>query len=123
MRIDLTPVAPDRAAGTPRIQERAVQVTGRISPDVVRRILRQHYGQFTRCYEVALLGNPTLQGSVHAKFVIDRNGNVAFAADGGSDLPDANTIQCVLAPIRWLQFPRPEGGTVSADLVVTFDRQ
>jgi hypothetical protein len=123
MRIDLDPIAPDPAAGKPTIQERALQVNGRISPDVVRRILRQHYGQFTRCYENGLRANPTLQGSVHPKFVIGRDGAVAVAMDAGSDLPDNMTIQCVLATVRNLVFPRPEGGVVTAELVVTFARQ
>ena len=87
---------------------------------MIQRILRQHFGQFRRCYEAALSGNPTLAGDVVAKFVIDRAGAVPVAADGGSTLPDKTVVACVVAAIGKLTFPQPEGGMVTVIYPIRF---
>jgi hypothetical protein len=43
-----------------------------------------------------------------------RDGAVSVAADGGSDLPDENVVQCVVRLVGGLHFPQPEGGLVTA---------
>lgn len=47
------------------------------------------------------------------KFVIDRSGSVATAADGGSTLADADVVACVVRAFQSLSFPQPEGGVVT----------
>ena len=56
--------------------------------------------------------NPALSGRVVAKFMIGRGGEVTAALDGGSDLPNATVVQCVVRSFLNLSFPAPEGGTV-----------
>jgi hypothetical protein len=91
----------------------ATQVTGRLPPEAIQRIVRQSFGRFRLCYEDALRGNPSLEGRVSVKFVIDRQGNVSMAADAGSDLADESVVSCVVRGFSALSFPEPEGGIVT----------
>ena len=104
----------------PRLREGAVQVTGRLPPEVIRRIVRQNFGRFRLCYENGLRGNPSLAGRVSTRFVIDRTGAVAKAASEGSDLPSAATVSCVVRGFGNLSFPQPEGGIVSVLYPIVF---
>lgn len=83
---------------------------GRLHPQVIQRAVREHYGVFRKCYEAALARNRELKGRVSARFVIDRDGNVS---NGGSNLPDEETISCVLRAFYDIRFPKPEGGIVT----------
>jgi hypothetical protein len=105
---------------TPGLREGAVQVMGRLPPEVIRRIVRQNFGRFRLCYENGLRSNPSLQGLVSTRFVIDRSGAVASAADHGSDLPSASTVSCVVRGFGNLSFPKPEGGIVSVVYPIVF---
>jgi hypothetical protein len=90
-----------------------VNVGGHLPAEVVQRIVRQNFGRFRACYEAGLRGDPSLQGRVSVKFVIDRSGAVATAQDAGSDIPDRAVIQCVVSGFLNLSFPEPEGGQVT----------
>ena len=100
------------ATRQPRIRAGASQVSGRIPPEVIQRIVRQSFGRFRRCYEDGLRANPTLQGRIAVRFVIDPTGAVTRAEDAGSDL-DARLVACVARELRSLSFPAPEGGNVT----------
>ena len=108
-----------RCGGTPEDEQRGAshgcvtQVNGRIPPEAVQRVVRQNYGRFRVCYEHGLAKNPSLEGRVAVKFVIDRTGAVALAADAGSDLPDATVRDCIVRAFSDLSFPQPEGGIVT----------
>jgi uncharacterized membrane protein YgcG len=105
---------------SPSLREGAVQVNGRLPPEVIRRIVRQNFGRFRLCYESGLRSNPQLAGRVATKFVIDRAGSVASTADAGSDLPSASTVSCVVRAFGNLTFPQPEGGIVSVVYPIAF---
>jgi hypothetical protein len=98
-------------AKPPTIRQGATQVTGRLPPEVIQRIVRQNFGRFRLCYENGLRSNPNLQGSVNVRFTIDRSGGVSDVANGGSDLEGATT-GCVVNTFRGLAFPAPEDGLV-----------
>ena len=104
----------------PQMREGGTSVNGRLPPEVIQRIVRQHFGQFRLCFEAGLRSNPSLQGRVGVRFAIDRTGAVSFAADGGSDIPDQGVVQCVVNGFRTLSFPAPEGGTVSVSYPIVF---
>jgi hypothetical protein len=106
--------------GSPRLREVGISVGGRLPPEVIQRIVRQNFGRFRACYEGALRTNPALQGRVGVKFIIDRSGAVALAADGGSDLPDRSVVQCVVSSFSSLSFPQPEGGQVTVVYPIMF---
>jgi hypothetical protein len=97
-----------------------VHSNGRLPPEVIQRVVRQNFGRFRLCYENGLKGNPALAGRVAVKFVIDRSGAVATTADGGSQLPDASVVQCVVRSFGNLSFPQPDNGLVTVVYPLVF---
>ena len=95
-------------------------VVGRLPPEVIQRIIRQNFGRFRLCYENGLRDNPTLQGRVTVRFVIGRDGSVAGAQNGGSDLSDPAVVSCVVRAFYGLSFPQPEGGIVTVTYPIAF---
>jgi hypothetical protein len=91
----------------------ALTVSGRLSTDVVQRIIRQNLGRFRMCYDQARAGAPQLEGRVTLRFVIGRDGSVANVSDGGSDVNHASLVACVKSAYSGLSFPQPEGGIVT----------
>lgn len=99
-------------AKAPRLRMGKTTVSGRLPPEVIRRIVRQNFGRFRLCYEKGLSRNPNLEGRVSVRFVIGSNGAVSNASNGGSDLPDSSVVQCVVKQFYGISFPKPEGGIV-----------
>jgi hypothetical protein len=107
--------------GAPHIRPAGdTQVSGRLPPEVVQRIVRQNYGRFRMCYENGLRANPNLTGRVTARFVIGREGSVSNVQNGGSDIPDAGVVSCVVQAFYSLSFPTPENGIVSVSYPIMF---
>ena len=104
----------------PKLRQGTTQVSGRLPPEVIQRIVRQNFGRFRLCYENGLRSNPNLQGRVAVRFVIGRDGSVSNVSNGGSDLPDASVIQCVIRAYYGLSFPQPEGGIVTVVYPIMF---
>ena len=96
-------------------------VNGRLAAEVIQRIVRLNDGRYRNCYETALRTNPSLEGRVTVKFMIDRTGAVAIAADGGSDIPDEGVRRCVVSSFLTLSFPAPENGAVSVVYPIVFN--
>ena len=96
------------------------QISGRIPPEVIQRIVRQNHGRFRMCYEQGLVSNPNLEGRVVVRFVIDNNGAVSFAGNGGGDLPSSEVNSCVVRAFYGLSFPAPEGGVVKVAYPILF---
>lgn len=91
------------------LQPGEVSVTGRLDPEVVKRVVRQNFGRFRLCYEEGLRNNPKLGGGhVTVKFDIDKSGKVRSPSDGGSDLADKNVVACISKAFEALTFPKPE---------------
>jgi hypothetical protein len=104
----------------PQVRMGATTVNGRLPPEVIQRIVRQNYGRFRLCYENGLRNNPNLQGRVSVRFVIGRDGAVSNVSNGGSDMPDAGVVQCVIRAYYGLSFPQPEGGIVTVVYPIMF---
>jgi Ca-activated chloride channel family protein len=104
----------------PTLRQGNLAVNGRLPPEVISRIVRQNFGRYRLCYEAGLKNNPTLQGRVAVKFVIDRSGAVSTSSDAGSDLPDRSTVACVVRGFGNLSFPQPEGGIVTVTYPILF---
>ncbi len=104
----------------PRVRMGATQVSGRLPPEVIQRIVRQNYGRFRMCFEQGLARNPNLEGRVSVRFVIGRDGAVSNVSNGGSDLPDSQVVSCVVNAYYGLSFPQPEGGIVTVVYPIMF---
>jgi hypothetical protein len=104
----------------PSLRQGKTEVTGKLPPEVIQRIVRQNFGRFRSCYEGGLKQDPTLAGRVTTELVIDRSGAVTTSRDSGSDMPDANVVSCVVQGFRKLAFPQPEGGTVTVVYPIVF---
>jgi Ca-activated chloride channel family protein len=98
----------------------ALSVNGRLPPEVVQRIVRQNYGRFRLCYEEALGRNPSLEGKVSVRFVIQRDGTPSAVANAGSDVPDSGMVSCITQAFYGLAFPAPEGGVVTVTYPINF---
>ncbi|WP_437989659.1 AgmX/PglI C-terminal domain-containing protein [Sorangium sp. So ce145] len=105
-------LAGSHRTGAPQVRMGATQVSGRLPPEVIQRIVRQSFGRFRLCYERGLQRDAGLQGRVIVRFTIDPRGALVNARDGGSDLPDSASVSCVVRAFRDLTFPAPEGGSV-----------
>jgi hypothetical protein len=108
---------------TPRARaprEGTTEVSGRIPPEIIQRVVRQNFGRFRLCYQDALRNNPNLAGRVAVRFVIGRDGAVSNVANGGSDLPDAGVVSCVVRAFYGLSFPAPDGGIVTVTYPIMF---
>ncbi|MGE0324531.1 MAG: AgmX/PglI C-terminal domain-containing protein [Polyangiaceae bacterium] len=103
-----------------KVRPGGTTVSGHIPPEVVQRIVRQNYGRFRMCYENGLRSNPNLQGRVTVRFVIGADGAVSNASNGGSDLPDAGAVGCVVRSFYSLSFPSPESGIVTVVYPIMF---
>ena len=122
-RCSATPVeckAASRHGGSPKLTGRIGNVSGRLAPDVIERIVRQNFGRPRACYLSGLLDDPDLRGTVKTRFVIARDGTVKAATDAGSNLPDPGVISCVVNGFKALVFPAPESGLVVVDFPITF---
>ena len=107
-------------AKPPQIRMGATQVSGRLPPEVIQRIVRQNFGRFRLCYENGLRNNPNLQGRVSVRFVIGRDGAVSQVSNGGSDMPDSGVVSCTVRSFYGLSFPQPSGGIVTVTYPIMF---
>jgi len=104
----------------PQVRVGPITLNGRLPSEVIQRIVRQNFGRFRLCYENGLRNNPSLQGRVSVRFVIDRDGRVSNASNGDSDLPNASVVECVVRAYYDLSFPKPDGGIVSVVYPIVF---
>jgi Ca-activated chloride channel family protein len=109
------------AAPTGNVSQGAAQISGRIPPEVVQRVVRQSYGRLRACYQRALAGSPTLRGTVVVAFTITENGDVASPYEAGGDMPDVSVRQCVVRSFAGMAFPRPDGGSIWVRYPLSFD--
>ncbi|WP_438025034.1 AgmX/PglI C-terminal domain-containing protein [Sorangium sp. So ce233] len=104
----------------PRMRVGSPSVSGRIPPEVIQRIVRQNFGRFRLCYENGLRNSPNLTGRVSVGFTIGRDGAVSSVQNGGSDLPDAGVVACVVRSFYGLSFPPPDAGIVTVTYPLLF---
>ena len=118
-RVDVVPFDKVLELGS-RMREGVSQVSGRLPPEVIQRVVRQNFGRFRMCYEQGLSANPNLTGRVAVRFAISSDGSVATAQNGGSDLPDSKVVGCVVSAFYGVSFPKPENGIVTVTYPIMF---
>ncbi|WP_433932718.1 AgmX/PglI C-terminal domain-containing protein [Sorangium cellulosum] len=80
--------APAPSAGAPVSSATAAQppLRGRLPPETIRAVVRDNFTSFRACYEKALAKDPKLEGRVAVRFLIDRDGSVAYAGDADAPI-------------------------------------
>jgi hypothetical protein len=91
-----------------------------LPPEVIRRIVRQNFGRFRLCYENGLRTDPTLEGSVRTRFVIEADGAVGVVSDAGSLMSDKGVVACVQRAFGGLSFPQPSSGAMTVTYSLSF---
>ncbi len=109
-----------RSFSGPILRFGEVIVSGRLPPEVISRIVRQRFGNFRLCYERGLRDNPNLQGRIGVRFVIGRDGATSNTGNGGSDMPDARVVRCVVSQFQTLEFPPPSAGIATVVMPIIF---
>jgi hypothetical protein len=105
----------------PRIRFGGITTSSTDLPvEVIERIVRQNFGRFRLCYENGLRTDPTLEGNVRLRFVIEADGSAGVVSDAGSDLPDSSVVTCVQRAFGSLSFPAPSGGAMTVTYSVSF---
>ena len=99
------------------IEEGELQSVGAIDKVAVRKVVREHFEALRLCYESTLLANPTIAGTVVAKFTIQLDGTVHDVTANGVH-PDVET--CVAAKVRGFKFPKPDAAKVEVAYPFTF---
>lgn len=82
-------------------------------PEVIQRIVRDNYRSVRYCYAAGLGRNAKLRGKLSVRFVIDLDGSVKDAKDGGSEIPDERVIDCAVKEFGKLHFPKTNGSVVT----------
>lgn len=106
-----------RRARTPLIRSGAAMVQGRLSKEVIRRIVQRHINEIRFCYERELVQESSLEGRVAVKFIISGTGNVQMSAIASSTMGSPPVETCVAEAVRRWQFPAVKGGGV---VIVTY---
>jgi beta-lactamase regulating signal transducer with metallopeptidase domain len=108
--------APDASdkpgAFSPRLRD---EPAGRLPPDTIRRVVREHYGAFRLCYEELPKMVPT---RATLRFTIGTDGHVA---EGQVAAEIAQLGQCLERAMFTFVFPAPVGGVVTVGYPLVFE--
>jgi hypothetical protein len=108
-----TDAAPAWTGPPPKVELGAIAVSGRLAPEVIRRLLEERLPAVVACYENGLLRLLHLEGRVSVRFVIGADGAPSNVGNGGSDLPDGDVVACTVRTLWGSSFPRPDRGIVT----------
>jgi hypothetical protein len=88
-------------------------VMGSIDSDAINAAIMAQKDRFRLCYEKEINAeNPPGSGRVSTSFVIASNGRVTDAGIESTTLNNRNTESCILAVIKSIQFPLPQGAGI-----------
>lgn len=108
-----------RSAAGPVVVLAQPVMVGDIDKSIIRRYIKRNLEKIRYCYEKALLGTPTLDGTLRTKFVINGHGLVVHSEATG--LGDEAVATCVADVIKTIEFPSaPGGGAVEVNYPFTF---
>jgi Ca-activated chloride channel family protein len=92
-------------------------VVGSLDRSIIRRYIHRAVDKIRYCYEKALLGKPTLDGTVTTQFLINGDGHVVSSTGAGLD-PDV--ASCVASVIKDIEFPKPENSSGPVQVTYPF---
>jgi pSer/pThr/pTyr-binding forkhead associated (FHA) protein len=99
-------------AGVARAASDRVTSQGQIDKEAVAKAINSHLAEVQRCYESALLKNPTLAGKVVLEWTISTQGRVVNSKSKSSTLKDSSVESCILRSLNNWQFPAARGSSV-----------
>lgn len=97
-----------RGGGLPTVATGTPTVSGPLSPEVIRRVVRRHMNELRSCYAAALGRNPALAGRFTLTFTIAATGAAEQVSATG--LGDAAAESCMANAVQRWMFPMPGGG-------------
>ena len=86
----------------------------------LQRIVRAHFPNLRRCYEVALVKNPKLGGKISVAFRLSPEGRVYDAKLSQVSVPDVPLQDCVVGVFEQLSFEPPPNGDMAVDYPLDF---
>ncbi len=89
------------------------QVSGPLSAEVVRRIMRRNFNALRYCLESQSTDLPGLSGAAELQIVIDPEGQVRAVAVRSSNLERPGIAACWAARLRSMQFPAAGQGGIT----------
>jgi hypothetical protein len=96
-------------------------VPGWLAPEVIQKLVRNHFGAMRLCYEYGMRRNRNLAGRVTTKFVIGLDGSVTSATLQCTSIPDDVAVDCVVNEFGKLKFPAPDHGKVTVIYPIMFN--
>lgn len=113
-----------KAEPAPKSEKLAVgpKEGGNIDSAGVMKVIRASNAAIKRCYDKALITNPSLQGKISVKIVVNMEGRVGSVTLSEDTLKDAEVAKCVQGVIGRLRFPKPEGGPATIVYPYSFTR-
>jgi len=88
------------------------EVTGSLSKEIIRRVIRRNINAVRYCYEKELIKNPALSGKLIVNFIIAADGRVQQARIDSSTIGNKQVEKCIIYAVRRFKFPKPQGGGV-----------
>jgi len=101
----------------PRMLVTDVVISGSLSRETVRSVVRRQLPAFRACYERGLRRNSDLSGRISLTFTIDIDGHVSDAGVESTTVADAQVSECTIEVARRMTFA-PLPGTSA--IVVTY---
>lgn len=101
--------------------DKSVRISGGLSMEAVKRVIDQHLGDITYCYETELINNPSIMGKVIFEWKIMISGEVGEVRIKSSSINSHEIHNCIKESIRGWQFPKPSGSEVIVSYPFVFD--
>ncbi len=98
-----------------------VRIHGGMSREAVKRVIDQHMDEVSYCYENALMGNPSLAGSIVFEWKIMLSGKVGEVGIKTSSVKSDSIHSCIKRAIKSWQFPKPTNTEVIVSYPFVFD--
>ena len=86
------------------------KVTGSLSREDVTRVVNEHSGQLSACYEKVLINDPGLAGKITLDWTVKMDGLVKDVRVASSTLSNPKVAVCVVEAVKGWKFPKPVGG-------------
>jgi hypothetical protein len=92
--------------------------SGYLASETIRSVIQSHYPGFMGCYELGR--QPRVQSRVTLQLSIGLEGKITRLRVVENELADCAAVQCMRDEMARIEFPPPEGGTVTVEYPLVF---